>query len=116
MTDRTPGNGPRDQETQGNAMPGGGMPDSEIEFRAVACRLAQAIRHHPRIDDVEPLREPARHLETLLAADAEVDHVENAALAVIDIYDRSDLEIADPAVVAAIERLRDAAAELDETT
>jgi hypothetical protein len=87
------------------------MLDCEIEFRAAAARLAQAMRHYP--PGLEPLNESVRHLTSLLAADADVDHLENAALAVIDVYDRSGLEISDAAVLAAMERLREAAEELD---
>lgn len=95
-------------------------PESEIEFRAATARLTQVMRHHPLpadpTADVEPLHESVRHLASLLGADAEVDHLENAALTVIAIYDRAGLENADTAVMAAMERLREAAAELDETT
>ncbi|RVX41995.1 hypothetical protein EDD27_4611 [Nonomuraea polychroma] len=87
------------------------MPDVEIEFRAAAARLVQAMRHNP--PELEPLNESVRHLTNLLAGDANVDHLENAALAVIDVYDRSGLEISDAAVLAAMERLREAAEELD---
>ncbi|MEV0354288.1 hypothetical protein AB0H88_51830 [Nonomuraea sp. NPDC050680] len=66
--------------------------------------------------DLEPLNECVRHLASLLSADAEADHLENAALAVIDAYERSGVEFADAAVIAAMDRLREAAAELDEST
>lgn len=96
------------------------MPDSETEFRAAAARLTQAMRHYPPAADpqvdLEPLSESVRHLASLLSADAEADHLENAALAVIDAYDRSGVELADAAVIAAMDRLREAAAELDEST
>jgi hypothetical protein len=90
----------------------------EAEFRAAAARLTQAMRHYPppAYDDPGSLHESVSHLAGLIGEDAEIDHLENAALAVIDIYDRSDLEISDAAVIAAIERLREAAAQLDEST
>ncbi|NUW34182.1 hypothetical protein HTZ77_22480 [Nonomuraea sp. SMC257] len=88
--------------------------DAETEFRAAAARLAQVMRHHPPA--LTPLIESVRHLATLLAADAEVDHLEDAALTVIDTCDRSGLEFSDPAVLAAMERLRAAAADLDRNT
>jgi ferredoxin len=107
------GTDPRREATHGM------MSEQEAEFRAAATRLTQAMRHYPPSadadTDLEPLNEAVGHLATLLAEDAEVDHVENAALAVIDVYDRSGLEIADAAVIAAMERLREAATELDES-
>lgn len=94
--------------------------ESETEFRTAAARLAQVLRHHPPGMNPragpESLHESVRHLADLVDADAEADHLENAALAVIDIYDRSGLENADAAVIAAMERLRETAAQLDEST
>jgi hypothetical protein len=101
-------------------------PEREDTFRADAARLVQAMRHHLPADDVPsgpmPLREPVEHLERLLEAGAPVEHLREAALAVVDAYDWPSPEsseggegpVIDAAILAAVERLRDAIDALDE--
>src|SRR6266496_2669087 len=94
-------------------------------FRADVARLVQAMRHHLPTRDVEPgataLLEPVQHLASLLAADAPAAHLQEAALAVVDSYDWPSPEassggegpVIDAAILAAVERLRDAMDALD---
>lgn len=94
-------------------------------FRADVARLVQAIRHHVQASyvqpDVEALLEPVQHLASLLAADAPAAHLQEAALAVVDSYDWPSPEassggegpVIDAAILAAVERLRDAMDALD---
>lgn len=94
-------------------------------FRADVARLVQAMRHHLPAPDVQPevtaLLEPVQHLASLLAADAPAAHLQEAALAVVDSYDWPSPEassggegpVIDPAILAAVERLRDAMDALD---
>jgi hypothetical protein len=95
-------------------------------FRADVARLVQAMRHHLQAGgDVQPevagLLEPVQHLANLLAADAPTAHLREAALAVVDSYDWPSPDAAsggegpviDAAVLAAVERLRDAIDALD---
>jgi hypothetical protein len=102
------------------------MSDAEQEFqdtlRGDAARLVQAMRHHLPAMEVPPgVREPVRQLASLLAADAPAEHLREAALAVIDAYDWPRPEtisggegpVIDAAVLAAVERLRDAVDALD---
>src|ERR1035437_4645840 len=93
--------------------------------RADVARLIQAVRHHMSARDVQPevtaLLEPVQHLASLLAADASAAHLEEAALAVVDSYDWPSPEasgggegpVIDAAILAAVERLRDAMDALD---
>ena len=101
-------------------------PDREDALRADAARLVQAMRHHlPESDappTVMPLLEAAGHLAGLLEADAPIEHVQEAALAVVDAYDWPGPEsggggegpVIDAAIMAPVERLRDAIDALDE--
>jgi hypothetical protein len=105
----------------------------EDAFRADAARLVQAMRHHlssrdvplPTRDvppDVAAVLAPVRQLASLLDADASADHLEEAALAVVDAYDwpRPDAisggegPLIDATILAAVERLRDAIDAMDE--
>jgi hypothetical protein len=107
-------------------MKNAARPEREDMFRADAARLVQAMRHHLPADDVSPgampLHEPVEHLEGLLEADAPVEHLRDAALAVVDAYDWPSPEsieggespVIDAAILAAVERLRDAIEALDE--
>ena len=94
-------------------------------FRADVVRLVQAMHHHLPAGDVPPevtaLREPVQHLAGLLAADASAEHLQEAALAVVDSYEWPSPEassggegpVIDAAILAAVERLRDAMDALD---
>lgn len=94
-------------------------------FRADVARLVQAMRHHLPAPDVQPevtaLLEPVQHLASLLAAGAPAAHLQEAALAVVDSYDWPSPEassggegpVIDAAILAAVERLRDAMDALD---
>lgn len=94
-------------------------------FRADVARLVQAMRHFLQAGDVQPevagLLEPVQHLACLLAADAPTAHLQEAALAVVDSYDWPSPDAAsggegpviDAAILAAVERLRDAIDALD---
>ncbi len=65
--------------------------DREDTFRADVARLVQAMHHHLPTSDVPPevadLREPVQRLASLLEADAPAEHLQEAALAVVDSYD-----------------------------
>ena len=110
----------------GSEMNGTARLEREDAFRADAARLVQAMRHHLPVHDVPPeitpLFEPVRHLAGLLEADAPVEHLQEAALAVVDTYDWPSPEasgggegpVIDAAILAAVERLRDAIDALDE--
>jgi hypothetical protein len=99
--------------------------EREEAFRADVARLVQAMRHHLQAGDVQPevagLLEPVQHVAGLLAADAPAAHLRDAALAVVDSYDWPSPEAAsggegpviDAAILAAVERLRDAMDALD---
>ncbi len=94
--------------------------DREEAFRADVARLVQAMHHHLPTSDAPPevlaLREPVRRLAGLLEADAPAQHLAEAALAVVDSYDWPSPEASgsgegpaiDGAILAAVERLRDA--------
>lgn len=100
--------------------------EREYAFRADVARLVQAVHHHLPVRDVPPevaaLLEPVRHLAGLLEADAPADHLQEAALAVVDSYDWPSPEASsggegpaiDGAMLAAVERLRDAMDAMDE--
>ena len=96
--------------------------EREDAFRADAARLVQTMRHHYPArhapPEAMPLVEPVRHLAVLLEAGAPVDHVTEAALAVVDAYDwpspdSAEGPVIDAAILAAVERLRDAIDALD---
>ena len=98
-------------------------PEREDALRADAARLVQAIRHHLPTRDVPPdLLEPAARLASLLDAGAPADHLQEAALAVVDAYDWPRPEaisggegpVIDAAILGAVERLRDAIDAVDE--
>jgi len=94
-------------------------------FRADVARLVQAMRHHLPAKDAQPevtaLLGSVQHLASLLAADAPTAHLREAALAVVDSYDWPSPEassggegpVIDAAILAAVERLRDATDALD---
>jgi hypothetical protein len=100
--------------------------DREDTFRADVARLVQAMHHHLPTGDVPPevsaLAEPVRRLASLLEADASAEHLQEAALAVVDSYDWPSPEASgggegpaiDGSILAAVERLRDAIDALDE--
>jgi hypothetical protein len=97
----------------------------EYALRADAARLVQAMRHHLPTGDVPPevaaVLEPVRQLASLLDAGASAEHLQEAALAVVDAYDWPRPEtisggegpVIDAAVLAAVERLRDAMDAMD---
>jgi hypothetical protein len=100
--------------------------DREDTFRADVARLVQAMHHHLPTGDVPPevsaLAEPVRRLASLLEADAPAEHLQEAALAVVDSYDWPSPDASgggegpaiDGSILAAVERLRDAIDALDE--
>jgi hypothetical protein len=100
--------------------------DREDALRADIARLIQVLHHHlPTHDvpaDIEPLIEPTRHLAALLDADAPAELLQEAALSVVDIYEWPSPEasgggegpVIDPAILAAVERLRVAIDAVDE--
>lgn len=97
----------------------------EDAFRADVARLVQAMRHHlpdgPAADEIASLIAPVQHLAGLLDAGAPPEHLQEAALAVVDIYDWPNPEasgggegpVIDPAILAAVERLRAAVDAMD---
>jgi hypothetical protein len=99
-------------------MVGPARGEREQAFRADVARLVQAMRHHlppgETPDEIAPLIEPVRHLASLLDADASSAHLREAALAVVDRYEWPSPEassggegpVIDPAILAAVERLR----------
>ena len=100
--------------------------EREDALRADVARLVQAMRHHQPARDVppeiEPLLEPTRHLAALLDADAPAELLQEAALSLVDIYEWPSPDasggdegpVIDPAILAAVERLRVACDALDE--
>jgi hypothetical protein len=100
--------------------------EREDAFRADVARLVQAMHHHLPTGDVPPevtaLLEPVQRLADLLAEDAPAEHLQEAALAVVDSYDWPSPEASgsgegpaiDGAILAAVERLRDAMDAMDE--
>jgi nitrate reductase beta subunit len=103
--------------------------EREDAFRADVARLIQVMRHHLRARDVLPeiasLREPVRHLASLLdAADAPNEYLQDAAMIVVEAYDwpipdaidSDESPVIDVAVLAAVERLREAMNAMDEAT
>lgn len=103
------------------------MTEAQDAFRADVARLVQAMRHHlPARDvppEIEPLIGPVRHLAALLDAGAPADLLQEAALSVVDIYEWPSPDasggdegpVIDPAILAAVERLRVACDAVDET-
>ena len=97
----------------------------EAELRTDAARVVQTMRQHLQAGDVPPeitaLLEPVQALAGLLEADAPVEHLLEAAQAVVDFYDWPSPDASEggegPAVDAhilgAIERLRDAIDAMD---
>lgn len=94
-------------------------------LRADAARLVQAVRHHLPARDVPgelmPMMEHVRHLAGLVEAGAPAEHLLEVAFAVVDSYDwpgpeasgSEESPVVDAAILAAVERLRDAADALD---
>jgi|SoimicmetaTmtLPB_FD_contig_61_860469_length_1632_multi_2_in_0_out_0_2 hypothetical protein len=92
--------------------------EREQAFRADVARLVQAMHHYLPADqvsdEVAPLVAPVRHLASLLGAGASSGHLREAALAVVDRYEWPSPEasgggegpVIDPAILAAVERLR----------
>jgi hypothetical protein len=99
--------------------------DREEALRADVARLVQAMHHHLPAgqvpDEIAPFMAPVRHLASLLDAGASADHLQEAALAVVDMYEWPSPEasgggegpVIDPAILAAVERLRVAVDALD---
>ena len=99
--------------------------EREDALRADVARLVQAMHHHLPAghvpDEIVPLIAPVRHLASLLDADASAEHLQEAALTVVDLYEWPSPEtsgggegpVIDPAILAAVERVRDAVDALD---
>lgn len=110
--------------------------DLEDALRADVARLVQAMHHHlPALqaaagaaplpeqipEEIIPLIAPVQHLADLLDAGAPAEHLQEAALAVVDLYEWPSPEassggegpVIDPAILAAVERLRVAVDALD---
>ena len=102
--------------------------EREDAFRADVARLIQVMRHHLPTRDALPeiasLREPVRHLASLLDADAPNEYLQDAAMIVLEVYDwpspdalnSDESPVIDVAVIAAVERLREAMNAMDEAT
>jgi hypothetical protein len=100
--------------------------EREDALRADVARLIQAMRHHfPEGDvppEIEPLIGPVRHLAALLDANAPTQLLQDAALSVVDLYEWPSPDasggdegpVIDPAILAAVERLRVACDAVDE--
>ena len=100
--------------------------EREDALRGDVARLVQAMHHHlPARDvppEIEPLIAPVRHLAALLNADADAELLQEAALSVVDIYEWPSPDasggdeglVIDPAILAAVERLRVAIDAMDE--
>lgn len=109
-------------------MTGAARREREEAFRADVARLVQAMRHHlparnvPR--EIAPLVAPVRRLAALLDAGAPSEHLQEAALTVVDAYEWPAPEasaggegpVIDPAILAAVERLRVAVDVMDSDT
>jgi hypothetical protein len=113
--------------------------EREQAFRADVARLVQTVRYHlppgpmsddtcpasddtsPLSDDTGPLTASVQHLAGLLDAGASSRHLREAALAVVDAYDwpspqasaSDEGPVIDPAILAAVERLRAAIDDMD---
>jgi hypothetical protein len=100
--------------------------EREAELRTDTARVVQTLRQHLQAGDVPPeimaLLEPVQVLASLLEADAPVEHLLEAAQAVVDFYDWPSPDASEggegPAIDAqmlgAIERLRAAIDAVDE--
>jgi hypothetical protein len=114
-------------------MGGGGVSrelrrERDDVFRADVARLIQVMRHHLPARDVPPeiasLREPVRHLASLLDADAPSEYLQDAAMIVVeacdwpssDAIDSDESLVIDVTILAAVERLREAVNAMDEAT
>jgi hypothetical protein len=92
--------------------------EREDAFRGDIARVVQAVRHYLPATKPQPesasLAEPLAHLASLLADDAPVELLQEAALTVVDAYEWPEPEAAasgegpviNPAILAAVERLR----------
>jgi hypothetical protein len=107
----------------------------EDALRADVARLVQAMHHHLPAqqadgtvppgqqipDEVTSLIAPVQHLADLLDAGTSAEHLQEAALTVVDLYEWPSPEasgggegpVIDPAILAAVERLRVAVDALD---
>jgi hypothetical protein len=106
-------------------MNGPELSERQEAFRADVARLVQAIHHHlsgqPPPDEVAALLGPVRHLADLLDTGAPAEHLREAALTAVDVYEWPNPEFAsgeegpvlDPAILAAVERLRTAIDAMD---
>ena len=102
--------------------------EREDAFRADVARLIQAMHHHLPAHDVLPevasLREPVRHLASLLDADTPNEYLQDAAMNVLETYDwpstdainSDESPVIDVAILAAVERLREAMNAMDQAT
>jgi hypothetical protein len=102
--------------------------EREDAFRTDVARLVQAMRHYLAAqwvpDEIAPLIDPVQHLGLLLDADAAAEHLREAALTVVDLYEWPGPDdpagaggpALDPVVVAALERLRTAIDAMDAAT
>jgi hypothetical protein len=94
--------------------------------RTEAARLVQAVHHdlaarRPLDDDLVPLIAPVEHLASLLESDAPYSLMREAALAAVDRYEWPSPDtsagdegpVIDPAILAAVERLRSAIDAMD---
>jgi len=94
-------------------------------FRTEAARLVQAVHHDMAArnppDGLAPLIAPVEHLASLLESDAPYSHLREAALAAVDRYEWPSPDtsagdegpVIDPAILAAVERLRSAVDAMD---
>lgn len=99
--------------------------EREQAFHADVARLVQTVRYHlpdgPASDDIGRLIASVQHLASLLDAGASSRHLREAALAVVDAYDwpspqasaSDEGPVIDPAILAAVERLRAAIDDMD---
>lgn len=100
--------------------------EREEALRADVARLVQATHHHLPARNMPPefgpLIAPVRHLAALLDADAPAELLREAALSVVDVYEwpspdasgAGEGPVIDPAILAAVERLRVAIDAMDE--
>jgi hypothetical protein len=99
--------------------------EREEAFRADVARLVQAMRHHlsgrPAAPEIAVVLRPVQHLAGLLDAGASAEHLREAALSAVDVCEGPSPEAAsdedgpvlDPAILAAVERLRSAIDAMD---